>query len=88
MTAVRDGGGEHAGRRDRGGRGHAGGGVDGQVMAGEGRLVAYANFVKVAHTVFSLPFAFVGVATASRSHPLTLRVVLLVVAAFAAARFA
>jgi 4-hydroxybenzoate polyprenyltransferase len=63
-------------------------GVDGQVMAGEGRLVAYANFLKVAHTVFSLPFAFVGVATAWRSHPLALRTVLLVMAAFGAARFA
>jgi len=64
------------------------GGVDGQVMAGEGRLVAYANFVKVAHTVFSLPFAFVGVAAASRIQPVTVRILLLVVAAFGAARFA
>jgi 4-hydroxybenzoate polyprenyltransferase len=63
------------------------GGVDGQVMAGEGRLVAYANFVKVAHTVFSLPFAFVGVAAASLVHPVTLRAVLLVIAAFGSARF-
>jgi len=62
-------------------------GVDGQVLAGEGRLVAYSNFVKVAHTVFSLPFAFVGVAAASFVHPLTLRTVLLVVAAFGTARF-
>jgi len=58
------------------------------VLAGEGRLVAYANFVKVAHTVFSLPFAFVGVAAASRVHPVTLRTLLLVVAAFGTARFA
>jgi len=63
------------------------GGVDGQVMAGEGRLVAYANFVKVAHTVFSLPFAFVGVAAASFTHAVTPRAVLLVMAAFGAARF-
>ena len=63
------------------------GGVDGQVLAGEGRLVAYSNFVKVAHTVFSLPFAFVGVAAASFVHPLTLRTVLLVAAAFGTARF-
>ena len=62
-------------------------GVDGQVLAGEGRLVAYSNFVKVAHTVFSLPFAFVGVAAASFVHPLTLRTVLLVIAAFGTARF-
>ena len=63
-------------------------GVDGQVLSGGGRLVAYANFVKVAHTVFSLPFAFVGVAAASRVHPVTLRATLLVVAAFGTARFA
>lgn len=63
-------------------------GVDGQVLAGGGRLVAYANFVKVAHTVFSLPFAFVGVAAAARLHPVSPRTVLLVIAAFGAARFA
>ncbi len=61
--------------------------MDGQVLAGGGRLVAYSNFVKVAHTVFSLPFAFVGVAAASFVHPLTLRTVLLVIAAFGTARF-
>jgi len=64
------------------------GGVDGQVLSGGGRLVAYANFVKVAHTVFSLPFAFVGVAAASRVRPVTVRTLLLVVVAFGAARFA
>lgn len=65
-------------------------GVDGQVLAAGrgGRLGAYANFVKVAHTVFSLPFAFVGVAAASRVRPVTVRTVLLVIAAFGAARFA
>ena len=63
-------------------------GVDGQVLAGGGRLAAYSNFVKVAHTVFSLPFAFVGVAAAARVHPVTLRTVLLVIAAFGTARFA
>ncbi len=63
-------------------------GVDGQVLAGGGRLVAYANFVKVAHTVFSLPFAFVGVAAAARVHSVSIRTVLLVIAAFGAARFA
>lgn len=63
-------------------------GVDGQVLARGGRLASYANFVKVAHTVFSLPFAFVGVAAASLVHPVTLRTVALVVVAFGAARFA
>ena len=71
-----------------GGGGAGAGGVDGQVLSGGGRLVAYANFVKVAHTVFSLPFAFVGVAAASRVRPVTVRTLLLVVAAFGAARFA
>ena len=59
--------------------GTAAAGVDGQVLAGGGRLAAYANFVKVAHTVFSLPFAFVGVAAASHVRPVTVRTVLLVI---------
>jgi 4-hydroxybenzoate polyprenyltransferase len=63
-------------------------GVDGQVLRGGSRLAAYANFVKVAHTVFALPFTVVGLVTASRVAPLSLRVVLLAVAAFGAARFA
>jgi 4-hydroxybenzoate polyprenyltransferase len=63
-------------------------GVDGQVMRGGSRLVAYANFVKVAHTVFALPFTVVGLVTASRVRPLTLRAFLLAVVAFGAARFA
>ncbi len=63
-------------------------GVDGQVLSGGGRLAAYSNFVKVAHTVFSLPFAFVGVAAASLRHPITVRTILLVIAAFGTARFA
>ena len=63
-------------------------GVDGQVMRGGSRLVAYANFVKVAHTVFALPFTVVGLVTASRVRPLTVRVFVLAVVAFGAARFA
>lgn len=63
-------------------------GVDGQVLRGGSRLVAYANFVKVAHTVFALPFTVVGLVSASRVHPLSVRVVLLAVVAFGAARFA
>jgi 4-hydroxybenzoate polyprenyltransferase len=63
-------------------------GVDGQVMRGGSRLVAYANFVKVAHTIFALPFTVVGLVTASRVRPLSVRVVLLAVVAFGAARFA
>lgn len=63
-------------------------GVDGQVLRGGSRLAAYANFVKVAHTVFALPFTVVGLVTASRVAPLSLRVVALAVVAFGAARFA
>jgi 4-hydroxybenzoate polyprenyltransferase len=63
-------------------------GVDGQVLKGGGRLVAYANFVKVAHTVFALPFAVVGMTLALKVAPLEWRRVFLAVAAFAAARFA
>jgi 4-hydroxybenzoate polyprenyltransferase len=63
-------------------------GVDGQVLRGGSRLAAYANFVKVAHTVFALPFTVVGLVAASRVVPLSFRVVILAVVAFAAARFA
>jgi len=63
-------------------------GVDGQVLSGSSRLAAYANFVKVAHTAFALPFAVVGMATAARRYPLVWGKVGLAVLAFAAARFA
>lgn len=62
--------------------------MDGQVIKGSSRLAAYANFVKVAHTVFALPFTVVGIVTASRSYPVSLRQVLLAILAFGAARFA
>jgi len=57
-------------------------------MKGGGRLIAYANFVKIAHTVFALPFAVVGMTLALRTNPLDWRKVGLAVAAFGAARFA
>jgi 4-hydroxybenzoate polyprenyltransferase len=63
-------------------------GVDGQVLKGPGRLAAYANFVKVAHTVFALPFTIVGIITASMRYPIQARTVALAVLAFGAARFA
>lgn len=63
-------------------------GVDGQVFAAGSRLAAYANFVKVAHTVFALPFAVVGIATAARTYPVSVRTIALAVLAFGAARFA
>jgi len=61
--------------------------LDGQTLAGESRLVAYANFVKLPHTVFALPFALLGVVYASWTTPISLRQVVLVVVAFTAARF-
>ncbi len=63
-------------------------GVDGQVLKGAGRLVAWSNFVKVPHTVFALPFAVVGIVTAARSYPLGWGKVGLAILAFGAARFA
>ena len=48
----------------------------------------YVNFVRLPHTVFALPFALLGVVVASHEHPVTWRVVGLVVVAFTAARFA
>ncbi len=63
-------------------------GVDGQVLKGGGRLVAYANFVKIAHTVFALPFAVIGMTLALKTNPLDWRKIGLAVVAFGAARFA
>lgn len=60
---------------------------EGQTFAGESLIVRYANFVKLPHTVFALPFALVGVVLASWRHAVTWRVVGLVVLAFTAARF-
>ncbi len=61
--------------------------AEGQVLAGESLMVRFANFVKLPHTLFALPFALLGVLAASRAAPLTLRAVLLVVAAFTTARW-
>ena len=61
--------------------------ADGQVLVGESLVVRFANFVKLPHTVFALPFALLGVLAASRVTPLHLREVVLVVAAFTAARW-
>jgi 4-hydroxybenzoate polyprenyltransferase len=62
--------------------------VDGQVLAGRGRLVTWANFVKVAHTIFALPFVVVGMAAASRQAPMDWANVGIAVLAFTVARFA
>ena len=61
---------------------------EGQTYHGTSRLVRYVNFVKLPHTVFALPFALVGVVLASRVAPVTASIVLWVIVAFTAARFA
>ena len=62
--------------------------AEGQTFAGESLLLRYVNFVKLPHTVFALPFAFLGVVYASFYAPVTLRQGVLVLVAFTAARFA
>lgn len=61
---------------------------DGQVIAGESLVVRYLNLVKFPHTLFALPFALLGVVAASRVAAVTPRLLLLVVVAFTAARWA
>lgn len=61
---------------------------EGQTFAGGSALARWASFVKLPHTVFALPFALLGVLAASRVAPVTGRMVVLVVIAFTAARFA
>ncbi len=61
---------------------------EGQTYGGASRLVRYVNFVKLPHTVFALPFALVGVTLASWIVPVTATMVVWVVIAFTAARFA
>jgi 4-hydroxybenzoate polyprenyltransferase len=62
--------------------------AEGQTIAGHSRLVRYANFVKLPHTVFALPFALVGVTLASYRAPVSYVMLAWVVLAFTAARFA
>jgi 4-hydroxybenzoate polyprenyltransferase len=61
---------------------------EGQTFDGASRLIRYANFVKLPHTVFALPFALVGVTLATYHTAVTPAVVGWVVLAFTAARFA
>ena len=61
---------------------------EGQTIAGESRFIRYANFVKLPHTVFALPFALVGVTLASYRAPVSFVLIGWVVLAFTAARFA
>ncbi|MGH7637138.1 MAG: UbiA-like polyprenyltransferase [Gemmatimonadaceae bacterium] len=61
---------------------------EGQTFAGASRFIAYANLVKLPHTVFALPFALVGVVLASYRRPLRMSDIAWVILAFSAARFA
>lgn len=61
---------------------------EGQTFAGTSRVVRYANFVKLPHTLFALPFALVGVVLGTFSTDVTPATVGWVIVAFAAARFA
>src|SRR5438270_1279458 len=63
-------------------------GREGQTLSGTSRWVTYANFVKLPHTVFALPFALVGVVLASYDAPVRWPSVAWVVVAFTAVRFA
>ncbi len=60
---------------------------EGQTFAGGSLLVRYANFVKLPHTMFALPFALLGVLEASLTVGVEARTVALVVVAFSAARW-
>src|SRR5437870_4301136 len=60
---------------------------EGQTFAGESLLVRYANFVKLPHTIFALPFALLGVVVASYRAAVTGRTLGLAVLAFTCARF-
>jgi len=61
---------------------------EGQTFGGGSRWVRYANFVKLPHTLFALPFALVGVTVASYVKEVHWIDVLWVAIAFTAARFA
>ena len=61
---------------------------DGQPIDGGSLLVRLANFVKLPHTVFAMPFALVGVIFASVQHAITGPTIGWVLLAFTAARFA
>jgi 4-hydroxybenzoate polyprenyltransferase len=63
-------------------------GREGQTFTGASRLTAYANFVKLPHTLFALPFALVGTVLASYERPVGIAQIGWVVLAFTAARFA
>ncbi len=61
---------------------------DGQLLRGQSLPVRLANFVKLPHTVFAMPFSLVGVIFASTVAPVTPAMVGWVLLAFTSARFA
>ncbi len=61
---------------------------DGQLIEGSSLAVRLANFVKLPHTVFAMPFALVGLLFASALVPISGRLIGWVLVAFTAARFA
>lgn len=61
---------------------------DGQLLSGQSLPVRLANFVKLPHTVFAMPFSLVGVLFASVVAPVTPAIVGWVLVAFTSARFA
>ncbi|HEU5040341.1 MAG TPA: UbiA-like polyprenyltransferase, partial [Gemmatimonadales bacterium] len=61
---------------------------EGQTLAGDSLLARYVNFVKLPHTLFALPFALLGLLAASMVRPVGGRILLLVIVAFSAARWA
>src|SRR5260370_14660261 len=60
---------------------------EGQTFGGESLAIRYANFVKLPHTAFALPFALLGVLAACRRYAVTWRVLGRVVVVFTSARF-
>jgi 4-hydroxybenzoate polyprenyltransferase len=64
--------------------------TEGQLFESVSLAARYANFVKLPHTLFALPFAGVGAVLASYRHPdrITMWTLLWIVVAFTAARFA
>jgi 4-hydroxybenzoate polyprenyltransferase len=61
---------------------------EGQTFKGTSPLAVWASFVKLPHTLFALPFAFLGVLAASKVAPVTWATVGWVALAFSSARFA
>ena len=61
---------------------------EGQTFRGRSSFIRHANFVKLPHTVFALPFALVGATLASYGAAVSVAQVIWVILAFTSARFA